>query len=78
MSDYTEFFKPKLEEYEINFEPHITVAMDLNQTQFDKAKKDFKDNFQCMGVVDEIILSVVKEITLEESKNPDNLTIYKL
>jgi len=78
MGDYKDFYKPKLQEYEKYFQPHITVAMYLNEKQFLEAKNDFKDDFQCIGVVDEIVLSIVKEITPEESKNPNNLTIYKL
>lgn len=78
MVDYKDFYKPKLEEYELNFEPHITVAMDLDKKQFIEAKKDFKDDFECIGLVDEIVLSIVNEITPDESNNPNNLIIYKL
>lgn len=78
MSEHSDYYKPELEEYEINFEPHITVAMDLDKTHFQQAKNDFKDDSQCIGIVDEIVLSIVKEITPEEAKNPDNIKIYRL
>lgn len=52
--------------------------MDLDQAQFQHVKEDFKDDFRCVGLVDEIVLSIVKEITPEESKNINNLTLYKL
>ncbi|EKD56057.1 MAG: hypothetical protein ACD_58C00306G0006 [uncultured bacterium] len=78
LTDYNEYVKSKYQDYEKNFKPHITVAMDLKEAQFCKAKQDFKDDFQCIGAVEEIVLSVVKEITPSESKNPDNLTIYNL
>lgn len=51
---------------------------DLGEAPFNKPKKDFRENFQCMAVIDEIVLSIVKEITPEESKNPDNLRVFKL
>lgn len=78
MVDHKDFYKPKYQEYERNFEPHITVAMDLDKEQFDSAIKDFRDDFRCVGVVDEIVLSIVNKISPEESNNPNNLTIYKL
>lgn len=76
--NYKDFYKPKLEEYERNFEPHITVAMDLDKEQFESAIKDFRSDFQCIGIVDEVVLSIVNEISPEESKNINNLTLYKL
>lgn len=78
MVDYPNYYKSELEEYERNFQPHITVAMDLNKIRFDQAKKDFKEDFKCIGTIDEVILSIVKEITPDESKNKDNLRVYRL
>lgn len=78
MVDYSDYYKPELEGYENNFQSHITVAMDLNKAQFEQAKKDFKDDFQCVGVIEEVVLSIVKEITPDEANNPKNLSVYKL
>ena len=76
--EYTNYVKPKYQSYEENFDPHITIARNISETQLKEANEYLKNDFTCEGVVEEIFLHVVNEDTPEESRNPENRTIYKL
>jgi 2'-5' RNA ligase len=78
LKDYSDYINPLSKDYEYNFRPHVTIARNLNSLQFEKAASELKDDVECIGEVTDLVLSCVKEISLKESKNPDNLTIYKL
>ena len=77
LKEYSNYRKQIQKEYETNFKPHLTIAMDLAD-KFDDAVRDIGKDTKCVGEITEIILSCVKENTVEEAKNPKNLTIYKL
>ena len=77
LSAYKNYIEPALEEYENNFQPHLTITGDVGD-KFDEALNDVERDTKCVGEINEIILSCVKENTLEEAKNPKNLTIYQL
>ena len=66
------------EEYENNFNPHITIARDLDSKTLSKAIFEMKDDFACEGIIEEIVLVVVNKKSVKESLDPKNLTIYHL
>lgn len=76
--NYKNYKEPETKAYEDNFKPHITIARQLNGNKFSQAKTDLKNDYTCEGVITEIVLSVIKEDTLQESNNPENLTVYRL
>ena len=78
LSLYKSYVKPEFEEYENNFKPHITIGRKLNSEMFLQAKTYFKENYVCNGTIEEIVLAIVPEDTVEESKKPENLTVYGL
>jgi len=78
LDEYTDFIEPELEEYQNNFQPHITIAMDLNNQQLIEAQNEIVGDIFCEGVIKDVTLSVVNEITPKETNNPDNKTLYKL
>lgn len=75
---YSRYINPKSIKYEYNFKPHITIARDLNKQRFAEAKSVMGQDYMCEGRVVEIVLSCVKEISVEEAHNPENLTNYKI
>ena len=78
LSIYKSYVKPEFKEYEENFKPHITIGRKLNSEMFLQAKTYFKENYVCHGKIEEIVLAIVPEDTVEESKKPENLTVYRL
>ncbi|MFA5987818.1 MAG: 2'-5' RNA ligase family protein [Candidatus Paceibacterota bacterium] len=78
LAEYKNYVKPKSEDWEKNFDPHITIARNITKDQYQEATDYLKGNYVCEGIIESIILSVVKEDTPEEAKNPLNQTVYKL
>lgn len=78
LKDYSEYCNPKSLDYEYDFKPHITIARGLTNKRFKEAVAEVKNDYTCGGEITEVILSCVKEISVEEAHNHNNLTIYKL
>lgn len=78
LSLYKNYYKTKYEEYEKQFEPHITIARDLNDEAFTAAQKELQGNISCKAVIDKIILTVVNNFGPEEANDPKNQTTYNL
>jgi len=76
LSEYKKYVDPMSKEYEENFKPHITISYGIPNIEYAQALELLKGGCHCEGVIQEIVLSTVKEITLEEAKNPANKTIY--
>lgn len=77
LSDYTRYYSAELKQYENHFEPHLTIAFDLGD-RFDSALSDIHHDIECVGEVKKILLSCVNEISLKETTNPKNLTVFRL
>jgi GrpB-like predicted nucleotidyltransferase (UPF0157 family)/2'-5' RNA ligase len=77
LKDFGNYVEPTKEKYEIDFKPHITIGVDVAEDLVEEAKSYFQPNDSVSGVMNEMVLAVVKEQTVEESLNPDNLTIFK-
>jgi len=78
LKDYSNYLNPKSIDYEYDFKPHITIARGLVGNRFKKAVADLKNDYTCEGEITEVVLSCVKEISVAEAHNPENLTVYKL
>jgi 2'-5' RNA ligase len=78
LSSYTNYVKPAYQNYEDNFEPHITIARDLNEEQYQEASKRLTQDHTCTGTVGKIILTVVNTFGPEEANDPKNQTLYNL
>ncbi len=60
-ADFKKYEEPELENYEINFRPHITIGRNLIETQIDQVSEDLK-NFQSIeGIVCKLVLLIVDE-----------------
>ena len=78
LKEYSEYVNPESSKYEYDFKPHITIARELNDDKFKEAVTEIENDYVCKGEITEIVLSCIKEISVEEAHNPDNLIRYKL
>jgi 2'-5' RNA ligase len=78
LKDFGDYVDPTKEQYEINFQPHITIGCDVPENLLGEAKSYFQPNDSVDGIMNEMVLAIVKEQTVEESLNPENLTIFNL
>ena len=78
LKDYSDYCSSKSLNYEYDFKPHITIARGLVGNRFNEAVTDLKNDHTCEGEITEVVLSCVKEISVAEAHNPENLTVYEL
>ncbi len=78
LSDYKQYYKEKYKGYEEDFRPHITIARNLDQPSYERAKQDLLINYKCRGKVSKLILTVVDNFGPEEANDPERQTIYQL
>lgn len=78
LSEYRDYLKPMYEQFEENFQPHITIARELDENVLDQALQEIPDDYFCEGVIREIVFVVIPEKTVELSNDPSNQTIYQL
>ena len=76
LSGFNQYLKPKTKEYEENFQPHITIASNLDKQSYSLASKELKRDYICQGIVKEIVLAVVDNANATEASNPKNQTVY--
>ncbi len=75
---YGQYTKPEYEGYEKNFWPHLTIGRKLSEEQFQEASGYLKEGVVCEGAVEEVVLAIVDEQTVEQANNPANRTLYSL
>ena len=78
LASYSNYYKPYYREYEINFQPHITIARDLDKPRYQEALQTLDRDYSCVGQVNEIKLIVVQNFGPTEANMPSNQTIYHL
>jgi len=77
LKDFSRYLNPHSIEHESSFEPHITIARELNEAQFKLATDLLEEDYVCNGEVNEIVISCVSEINPTKASDPTNLTIFK-
>ena len=78
LADYTDYVDPDSRAYEENFDPHITIGRRLSPEHHREASTYLADGYVCEGIIKKVVLSVVKDETLEEGLDPANKTAYDL
>jgi 2'-5' RNA ligase len=78
LSQFTNYYKPEYQTYEKQFQPHITIARDLDSQKLQEASKELEQDYACEGKIGKIILTVVDNFGPEEANDPTNQTIYNL
>ncbi len=76
--EFNHHYKPKYQNYEENFNPHITIGRDLTEDSYSEAAKQLEQNYACRGVINKIVLAVVDNWGPKESEDPNNQIIYNL
>jgi len=77
LKDYCAYVDDTTKEYEANFKPHITIAIDLDNRAKEEAERYFISDYRFEGLLGELVLSVVKDKSLEERNNANNIKIFK-
>ena len=66
------------EDFEKNFDPHITIARHLIDEQLEKAKSELKEGLICEALIESVTLTTAKEDKFEGWNKPENRIFYKL
>ncbi len=77
-SDYTNYVDPDTERHQKNFKPHIVISYSIPESEYQKSLEIVKDGCECEGAIHTVILSVIEQRTIEEAKNPANVTVFAL
>lgn len=78
LSWYNNYVEMARKEYEINFNPHITIGDDIPAEQYKKSLEYLKDGCVCEGEISAAVLAIVDDMSVNASNNPVNKTIYSL
>jgi 2'-5' RNA ligase len=78
LSSYREYVHAESEAWEKNFKPHITLASDINRTQYEQALKELGSDYACKGILKDISLIIVENMIPAEADKIENQTIYRL
>ena len=76
---FGETWKPYYDDFENNFKPHITIARNLSNGEFQKAKRALAEQIYCQAKITRLALRVVDGIpSVDDFITPQNLTDYDL
>lgn len=78
LAKYGSYTKPEYEGYEKNFWPHLTIGRKLSANQAQRAYECLKNGAVCQGRVEEVVLTIVNEQTVEEARNPLQRSTFTL
>lgn len=77
-SKYGKSIKEKYAEFDLDFEPHITIGRSLSDKELDLATKDLGNDFLCDALIDKISLTIIDEDFFEQWNDPNRKTLYVL
>lgn len=75
-SKYGKHISKEHRTYEVNFNPHITIARHLSQEQLIDAKNELKENTHCKAKIKELVLTVANHDSFDEWSNSNNKTYF--
>ncbi|MDO8658697.1 MAG: 2'-5' RNA ligase family protein [Candidatus Levybacteria bacterium] len=78
LGDYNLYVDVANKEYEIDFKPHITIATNLDEQTKEEAEKYFTSDYGCEGLIGELVLPIVKDTSIEERTNVNNLKFFRI
>lgn len=68
----------EVEKFDSYFMPHITIGRHLTPENFEIAKKELSTkDLSCSAIIDECVLTIVKEDTVKEKTDPKNKFFFK-
>ncbi|MBP6888151.1 MAG: 2'-5' RNA ligase family protein [Candidatus Pacebacteria bacterium] len=76
---FGDYVDPVMESYETNFKPHLTIGNNIIDQEAREVKNYLseQDSFP-QGEVTELVLVVVENMNLTETRVPENLTMFSL
>lgn len=77
-SKYGDIISPERVEHEKNFKPHVTIGRHLTDEQLERAKSELGEDLVCDTIIQNLVLTTVKDYVFEEWSKPENRTFYKL
>lgn len=78
LSEYDSYVEDVTMVYESDFKPHITVAINLSEHDKEKAARYFIDDYRIVGRLEDLVLPIVKNQSVEERNNVHNKRIFAL
>ena len=78
LKTYDTYLEDFAKEYEIDFKPHITIATNLDEHTKEEAEKYFTSEYKCEGLVEALVLPIVRDTSIEERMDVNNLKVFKL
>lgn len=78
LSDFSNYYFKDSRTYELDFNPHLTIARSLNARMFTQAVSELPKQITLIGEVTSIVVSCVKDLSLEETRKPENFITYSL
>ena len=78
LGTYSQYVKPYYQGYEEDFRPHITIGRDLLGDRYAEAMKYLENGCYCEGIIDQLGMTMVNNMSVGEATNPANQTFYKL
>lgn len=76
LKDHSEYVDNVTEEYEINFKPHLTIAVNLDEQKREEAAEYFTAGYEFEGQFGNLVLLIVNDQSAEERNNEKNMTIF--
>ena len=78
LQDFQQYCDDATRDYETRFRVHITIGANIDSSRKDEAERYFMSDYGCEGEVTNLVLPFVKNISIEETENPQNLTVFAL
>ncbi len=75
MKEYDNYYDEVNKEYETNFRPHLTIGVNIDPKDKNKAMQYFSSKYTCVGEVTELVLPVVKDRSVEEADNVNHYSV---
>lgn len=78
LEPYNDYLNKGTEKFEKNFKPHITLASNLDPTQYQSILNELGADYSCIGVINQIYLIIADKPGADEGAKPENQTVYSL
>ncbi len=78
LKEYDNYVQEKNRNYELNFKPHITVAINVEESKLLVAQSYFTPTFNVSGTITKLVLPIVKDTSIEEANDQENLTTFNI
>lgn len=77
--NFGDYLDPIMESYEVNFRPHLTIGNNIPDLEIKEVKTYLsqQDSFP-QGEITELVLVIVENMNLAETKIPENLTVFSI